>query len=172
MEPADDDFISPLHIASLFGSRKHIKKLIKNGADRYINAGNKHKYTPLHIALQVGNFDVADELIAQNADIRVANTLGYQAIHLATLQNHLPLVKKLISKGADVNAQEKDGYTPLHLATCNGSKHMIKLLLESGALLDKETNNGSTALFLALVSPDFNQEIADMLLSKKKEKKE
>jgi ankyrin repeat protein len=129
MEPDDDDFISPYTLISIFGNRDNIRKMmLQNGADIYINAADRHGNTPLHIAIQVGNYEVAFELIAQKADISAKNKLGWQSIHLAIVQNHFEMVQTLLESGADVNAQQCSGWTPLHMAIFNRNKPMIMLL--------------------------------------------
>lgn len=71
-------------------------------------------------AVEVGNFDIADLLLKQGADINCGNCNDFRATPLLVRTQMLedanaPIdpVKWLINRGADINKQDKQGKTPL-----------------------------------------------------------
>jgi ankyrin repeat protein len=69
------DNATPLHLASQNGHAvKAACKLIESGAD--VTAPNNGGETPLHLALQEGQVDVAHLLIGRGADVTAQNNKG------------------------------------------------------------------------------------------------
>lgn len=82
--------------------------LIENGTD--VNAKEKTRFTPLHLAALNGN--------CLSFYFLKKKTLPFN-FNLFT--GHVEVVGLLIEKGAEVNAKDLDEYTPLHLAAHYGN---------------------------------------------------
>ena len=136
------------------GNLLEAKKAINEGAN--VNYKDKYNYemTPLHIASQQGNIDLAKMLIMRGADVNDKSKYGLTPLHIASIAGHVEVVELLIENGANVNGEDASGKTPLDRASMNGHIEIVKLLLSQGANVDKNI------IFAAR-----NEKIADILQS-------
>jgi hypothetical protein len=117
--------------------------LIERGAD--VMAQNKDGETPLHLALQRGQLEVACMLIDrvfQGADLTARNKDGETPLHLASQGGQVEVVRMLIERGADVTAPEQERETPLHLASQRGQVEVARMLIERGADVTVQNKTG------------------------------
>jgi TonB family protein len=77
---------------------------------------NNTSFTPLHLAAQNGNKDVAELLLAKKAEINVKAYDGWTPLHLAARYGHKDVIELLLAKGAEVEAKDDRGKTPLDMA--------------------------------------------------------
>lgn len=88
---------------------------IVKGAD--VNAKCQDGTAALHIAIEKGQKDVVEQLIAAGADVKTRNGKGRTPPHLAAEHSRKDLVELLLPVGSDVNAEDqKYGATPLNCA--------------------------------------------------------
>ena len=116
-------------------------KILINHASGIVNVNVADEYgqTPLHLAAENGQKEVAQALVESGAEVNVANELGGTPLHYAAWNNHKEVAELLIESGAEVNVTNKDGRTPLHWAADNCHKEVAQFLIESGADIDGET---------------------------------
>jgi uncharacterized protein len=100
-------------------------------------------------AAKDGNFAAVKTLIAQKADVNVAQADGMTALHWAVRANDLPTVQALIRAGARVNTANRYGMTPIILAAQNGDPLVTAALLKAGADPNSALAEGQTALMTA-----------------------
>jgi ankyrin repeat protein len=72
--------------------------------------------TPLHIAAQDGQKEIAELLLANHAEVDAKDHLGFTPLMDAATWGHKDIVQLLLVHGADVNAKNKSGETPLWCA--------------------------------------------------------
>jgi len=159
------------------GHLEIVQTLLSRKAD--IELGEE-ELTPLIIALQEEQLEIADLLIDAKADCMNPLVLGYAArysnikliqkildkkvdvdtspedqatpLMVATSSGQLEVVRKFLSLGANHGASEKeDGLTAMHLASREGHDAIIQLLIAKNAEVDKECKKGSP-LVLALIN--------------------
>jgi ankyrin repeat protein len=130
-----------------------VRFLLDHGAD--VNARRDDLWTPLHLAVNIGELSVTRMLLEHQADINSRNDAGQAPLHLLstreTSQNDgSDIAKLLLECGANVNERDKNNATPLHLASCNQRLKTVRVLLDHGANADAKNNQGKTPLQLAL----------------------
>jgi len=109
-----------VHAAVLAGKPAMVMGMVVKGADFNALSAGAPRRTPLRLAAEGPDDDVADELL----DLMLGN-------------------------GGDPEAPQGDGTLPLHAAAAAGRRESIRLLIWSGADAARLTPDGETALALA-----------------------
>ncbi|USE34281.1 ankyrin repeat domain-containing protein [Endozoicomonas sp. SCSIO W0465] len=147
---ADNDGVTPLMIAALWGRSEHLDRLLGAGADIRIAA--KCGRTALHMAaeLEVGT-ECLNKLLAKGADINVKTCKkSITPLHIAAHNDNTETIKALLATGGiEVNEKTKNGSTALHVAAYGGCTDTVMLLLAAGVENKEKDNDGRTALHLA-----------------------
>lgn len=86
-------------------------------------------YTPLILAVQQGNKDVAETLLFHSADVDFPDNKGNTPLHLAVFSGQTDMIDLLLQNNAKVDIQNSDGNTPLHIIAQCDYDHRIKVLL-------------------------------------------
>ncbi|KAG9397342.1 Ankyrin repeats (3 copies) [Carpediemonas membranifera] len=111
------------------------------------------KNTPLHLALLVGNVDLAVDLLARGSSWSSMNRTGQTVLHYAvTFATNTDIVKLLLRDyQADVDVTDAQGKTPLFLAARNAHcpAEMCELLISFGSDANKTNEEGETPLLWA-----------------------
>ena len=129
------DGMTALHWAAYNRDASLARILLEAEAD--VGAGTRiGRYTPLHLAAQVGAGDVVEMLLRARADPS-ARTDGAGAVtplHFAAASGNVRAVEALLAAGVDVNAAEQAwGQTPLIFAASKGRTGAVRALLAAGA---------------------------------------
>jgi ankyrin repeat protein len=176
VDVADDDGITPLHVACRRGAPAFADVLLgddgelltprrasraetalgrlEDGAvlDALLEAGaqvdavDRQGETPLYSAVAHGREDAARLLLAHGARADVADAWGATPLHRAT---DATIAALLLEAGAALDPVDREGRTPLHQAIAAGKDDVVDLLLEHGASLAAADHDGRTALHLA-----------------------
>lgn len=100
------------------------------------------RVTPLVLAVQKSNVQVAKLLLASGADVdSQGSNGGITALMAASKSGQTDMLKILLRKNADVNIQDNNGNSALHWAAFNARAEVVSLLLGAGA--DITLTNGS-----------------------------
>lgn len=135
----------PLHFAIQRGCNdKTVKLLIDAGSD--IRLKNSDGNTPLHIAFEVNNEEIAEILMAAGAHLNVKNQAGITPLHLGVRQCGLGMLKSMFDAGADINSKSEDGKTLLHFAAVDNNTSVIKYLISHGIDVNVKDSFGQTPL--------------------------
>ncbi|XP_059462499.1 putative E3 ubiquitin-protein ligase XBAT31 [Corylus avellana] len=156
--------LSALHVAAANGWIEVLSVLL----DRSVNPDilNRHKQTPLMLAVMHGKISCVQKLIQAGANILMFDSLnGRTCLHYAAYYGHSDCLQAILSAAhstpvADswgfarfVNIRDGGGATPLHLAARQRRPECVHILLDSGALVCASTGGygylGSTPLHLA-----------------------
>src|SRR5437763_1778514 len=101
-------------------------------------------------AAQKGDLAAVKKLIAQGADVNVAQGDGMTALHWAADRGDSTMAEVLLKAHANVRSTTRIGnYTPLHIASRTGSGAIVRALVNAGADVKAPTGTGATALHLA-----------------------
>lgn len=147
---------------------KLVADLIKKGVA--LNVYNEKDQTPLMIAANQGDLDIARQLLKAGALINQASTYGHTALSYAIsgASRNLQMVQLLVEHGANINDKvlKKDGFytfRPLVQAVIYGQLDIAKFLLEKGAQGKEEG--------MPFAKSQRNQKMIDLLMGKKEVKK-
>jgi ankyrin repeat protein len=116
----------------------------------------KIKYDILYMdnlfdAIEQGDLDTVNAIIAAGVDVNSTDDDGETPIHVATQIaalapnrvavriNHLDIINALLAAGADINLLNGNGETPLHVAVEHGNLDAVNLLIAKGADLNSRT---------------------------------
>ena len=106
--------------------------------------------TPLRIAAEKGDLDVATFLIEKGADVNITDANGNTPlIFIINKTGNLEITERLLEKGAAVNTQNRSGETALMYAAWRGHINIVRFLLENRADATLRNRQGDTALTLA-----------------------
>jgi len=97
------------------GDVERVTALLKDNLN-LVSSKDSYGMTPLHLA---ANRDVAEVLLADNAEVDARDGHGRTPLNLELESGHYDVVELLLAKGADVNARDDNGRTPLHVAVVN-----------------------------------------------------
>ncbi|KAH9066762.1 ankyrin repeat-containing domain protein, partial [Lactarius vividus] len=121
-----------------------VQFLLEHGAD--VNARCDDLWTPLHLAVNVGEFSVAQMLLKHQAGANSRNDDGQTPLHLLSKRetsqdqdNDCDLAKLLLEHGANVNERDRNNATPLDLASYHQKPEIIQVLLDHCAKANSET---------------------------------
>lgn len=170
--------VTPLMQAAIDSDYERTKMLLAAGADPNIRSANADQDYAINYALinggKLGSLAVAKLLLANGADVHVADARGMQPIHKMMFvaqqeiarrninidalngennNNRWEILQELMRRGADINAQAEDGSTMLHITVTNFDRDWIDTLnKEYGQILnyDLKDNRGRTPLELAI----------------------
>jgi ankyrin repeat protein len=84
--------------------------------------------TPLHAAVQDGNYPAVRQHIAARSDLNAKNAAGWTALHVAAMKGDLQMVKLLAEGGADVRRPGPLGRTPVDVAREKGKTPIVQYL--------------------------------------------
>jgi ankyrin repeat protein len=89
-----------------------IKQYVSYGFD--VNREDASGWAALHLASQLGYFEIAKYLIENGATINACNNINsWSALHIACRYAHLNIVNLLIKKGWNINQKEGTSKNPI-----------------------------------------------------------
>ena len=131
----NNDSETPLHNAvSLYKENLGLVEALLSRPKTDVNIQNELGYTPLHIAANLGYFDIAEVLLDRGADsLDIQDNYGKTPLHDAVTRRHVDIAEVLLDRGANPNTRNAIGMTPLYSASKEGSVRIVGSLLDAGA---------------------------------------
>jgi len=115
-----------------YGSISLIKKAIEDNF--YINFYDKEdKSTPLMVACECGNIQIAEILINAGAKVNSKDIKGWSALTRAVFTNDIDLTILLIKNGALTTVKDTNGKSVLDIAKEKNYKEIQEILEQAGA---------------------------------------
>jgi hypothetical protein len=117
--------------AAKTGDLEKVKALLKDNPGM-VNSRDTNNDTALHWAAFNGHKDVAEWLLATQADLNARDNDGETPLHRAASGGHADVVELLLARGTEVNARMNLGRTPMRLAEFWGHNDVAELLRQHG----------------------------------------
>jgi len=138
-----------------------VKKLLSAGVDVDCLFYN---WTPLMLAINKNNEELALMLVRRGASVTYRDELGNAPLHEAVRKNMIEVVKALSKAKCGIDDMMPCGYTPLACATQRGIIELVQVLIETGgANVNHPSTRLETPLYLAALEGQLN--IAKLLIS-------
>jgi hypothetical protein len=142
-----------LHAAAAKGDADEIERLVKAGGD--IEARDRNRRTPLHVAIFLKRADAARRLLKLGADANALDAQAYDIVTIAAVADDVAMLKLALEGGAKATniTSPYDG-TALIAAAHLGHDEVVRTLIAAKAPLDHINNLGWTALIESIVLGD------------------
>ncbi len=114
--------------------------------------GRPETTTPLHLAYDKGNLDIAERLLAHGAAVDFADGAGTTALMKAANDGDMTRIRHLLSHSASVDLRNTAGETALLLAAHFGHSRVITTLLGGAGDVNMPSRLGQTPLMHAAAS--------------------
>jgi ankyrin repeat protein len=155
---ADDDGLSPLHIAiKQRAASAMIQAVITRGCR--ISAVDREGRTPLYLALDMGSYSEAKVLADAGSDVFAATVDGKTPAEKALASG--PEAIQSVFTGKAIGARDGSGNTILHYAAKTGNTEAISMLINLGA--DRKIKNIASES-PAEIARRWNHPLAETLL--------
>jgi len=155
-------FSDEIHDAAAKDDLAKVQALLKDNPDLALGKDSNGE-TPLHLAAFNGHRDVAEVLLANNANVDAKDNHGNTPLHWAAANGHKDVAELLLANNAAVNAKGNGGATPLHAAVFKGYKDVVQLLLASKADVNAKADDGTTPLLSAVMG--HKEDVVELLLA-------
>jgi uncharacterized protein len=110
------------------------------------DAANRYGVTPLVLAVEAGNLEIVNALIAAGADVNHALPEGETVLMTAARAGNAPVIQALVRHGARLEAREGFyGETALIWAAAAGHADAVRALLDAGADVNGRSVSASWA---------------------------
>lgn len=139
-----------------------VAELINGGAN--VNARNKEGVTPLEIAVQKNNVELANYLTLSGANIHTQDTKGQSPLSLALAST--PQMLEAVVNSSNSCMQDSDGNTPLHVALLKDVPlSKVQYIISLTDDVNIRNKDGNSPLFITVLKN--RQKVGEMLLAKK-----
>lgn len=124
--------------------------------DRNIDQGQsvieavRNKYTPLILAVKMGNFLAVQKLIKAGANINVQDGATHSVLMLAAMEGNDEILKLVLDAKPVLGLKTLFGDTALHMAVLRNRHAAVEQLLDAGANPDVQNNANITPLYASI----------------------
>lgn len=127
-----------------------------------VNAADSNGRSAAWFAAQNGSLSMLGWLIAQNANLLLADKQGMTPLHVAAAAKQAMALRMMLSKVESADIANSRGTTPLMLAAYVGCNECVDSLLKKQADPNRKNNDGDTGLMFAVrgMNIDLAQKIA------------
>jgi ankyrin repeat protein len=118
-----------------------------------VNQADPQGRTAVSYAAELGNAQMAKELLDARASPDQRDKLGNVPLHWAANNGRIEVIKVLLAGHATVDAPDRQGITPLMSAIAHKQLNSVKVLLAGGADPKKQDFTGRDAFGWAIGQP-------------------
>ncbi|MEP6900855.1 MAG: ankyrin repeat domain-containing protein [Actinomycetota bacterium] len=143
------EYRSGLHLAVSGDNLEEVKNLIAKGENVNLKDENYNNITPLFLAVENGNAEIAETLLNFGAKINAKDDNKQTPLMRLDEDASAELVNLLINHGAKVNLFDKDGSNALVLAARSVKPEVLQVLIDYISNINAQNGAGRTALMEA-----------------------
>ncbi|MFK8055169.1 MAG: ankyrin repeat domain-containing protein [Saprospiraceae bacterium] len=96
-----------------------------------LNVVNNDGHTALILALELGQQETSELLVASGADVNLGSIEGDQALHLACTRNFVELAAAIVPKCDHLLAKNGLGNNPISIAANNEAFGLVEMMVEA-----------------------------------------
>jgi ankyrin repeat protein len=152
---AYSSFYWSLHSRAASKSKEHTKELQDLLESMYgsIQPGPSDglTWTPFHDAIEQGQNEAVEYLIASNVSLDQQDKLGNTPLHEAVQYRNAQAVQVLLHGGAAIQIKNNNGNTPLHLAASTSDYGLVHQLLREEASPNEINFSGQAPIHVAVL---------------------
>jgi ankyrin repeat protein len=127
------DRIGDIYNAIVEGNLPKVRALLQRNPNLvFSKAKFSFDETPLHMAAAKGHQDIAELLLASNANVDARNDKGETPLHYAAIFGYKNVAELLLGSHAGLNAKDNRGWTPLDDASAWLREDVAELLRQHG----------------------------------------
>ena len=156
-------FSQDIYSAIEEGNLEKVREYLENDPG-LINQKNQGLLTPLNLAAEKNQPEIAAFLLEKGADPAIGDRENSLPIHLAAVSGSIPVVDLLLEKGVDVDSRDINQMTPLLFAVSRSQLEMANHLIQQGANVKAENISGMGVMHYAAYSG--NADLIKMLLER------
>ena len=131
-----------------------VKELLLQGENVNGKDENYDNITPLFIAVENGNVEIARLLLDFGAKVNARNKSKQTPLMQIDSDATVELVSLLIDRGAKVNLTDDENNSALIIAADDASTDVVRALVDAGADVNLANKDGETALMNAAIRGD------------------
>lgn len=147
-------YTNPLSSVVSADDLEEVENLIAKGANVNGTEKNSKNITPLFLAVENGNLEIAEMLLNFGAKINARDDEKQTPLMKLDEDASVELVRLLIKHGAKINLTDKRGDTALIHAAEYAEAQVLQELITNGADVNAQNNEGETALMRAAYEDD------------------
>lgn len=131
---SDQSIWSAAARGDLFGLRRELKRNVP------VDARSDDKLTPLHLSALFNQKDSAEFLLAEGANVSLADAEGNTALHMSAFLGRTDVVRVLLSAGAKPNVRNKRGFSATDLVAVAWNNRLERFYQEVARTLSVTLN--------------------------------
>lgn len=120
-----------LMMAVIRNDKEMIERLLSLDVYADVDIPDEDGNTPLIVACEKDNVEVAKTLIKAGAKVNLQNNRGMSGLMACAMNGNIPLFKCLMAAGADQSLKDKKGCLWGNYATSGGHKDMIEVIVNT-----------------------------------------
>ena len=160
----DTSEVTSLMLAAYHGDIGNVLTLLKEN-EHCVMSRNVFGQTALHYAIDNGQINVIDVLVAYEADLHELDSHGQNILHRCVQYGSMPKVETCLTVGINIDICDSNGDTALTIAAQRGYLNIVKLLVNGGSDISIRNNAGLNATDCAFCNNQ--KEVQEFLLNSK-----
>jgi len=141
-----DDQGKSAFIYALANGYKGVSRCLLESENFNVNLKGPNEQTYLMLAIDVGYFDIAKQLVELGANTNSKDKDGKSALFIALEVGYFELASFLLKNKAEINVKNNAGWTLLIWASIKGYMKTVQFLLDNGIDINATNHDGWNAI--------------------------
>jgi ankyrin repeat protein len=118
----------PIYYHISINDKNNVEDIINNDRNQIKKQRVDGGISPLLVALLIGNYDIGELLIANEANVNEEFKDKHTLLHYAVVLEDKDFCKLLVLNGADIDSKNVDGISPKIIANKQGNKEIVEII--------------------------------------------